>query len=64
MWASPTRPLASTLVRPAADRLTEEKYLTQQQVVAAASKVVMTSKSRITRCARDLVDVYLQKAEE
>jgi transcription initiation factor TFIIB len=42
----------------AADRLLSRKHLTQAQVVAAASTIVPTSRNRIARYSRELVDAY------
>ncbi|MFC6991805.1 transcription initiation factor IIB family protein [Haladaptatus sp. GCM10025707] len=41
-----------------ADRLTPHKHLTQGQVAEAASRVVQTSKSRISRYSCELVDAF------
>jgi transcription initiation factor TFIIB len=45
----------------AADRLLSRKHLTQGQVAEAASTVVPTSRSRIARYSRELVDAYEAK---
>lgn len=45
----------------AADRLTDEKWLTQQQVVDAGSPIVETSVSKLGRYARELVDAYVDR---
>ncbi|NHX37518.1 MULTISPECIES: transcription initiation factor IIB [Halolamina] len=42
----------------AADRLLSRKHLTQEQVAAAASTIVPTSRNRIARYSRELVDAY------
>ena len=42
----------------AADRLLSRKQLTQRQVAAAASRTVPTSRNRIARYSRELVDAY------
>jgi len=45
----------------AADRLTDETWLTQQQVVDAGSPIVETSVSKLGRYARELVDAYVDQ---
>jgi transcription initiation factor TFIIB len=45
----------------AADRLLSRKHLTQEQVAAAASTIVPTSRNRIARYSRELVDAYKDK---
>ena len=42
----------------AADRLLSRKHLTQEQVAVAASTIVPTSRNRIARYSRELVDAY------
>jgi transcription initiation factor TFIIB len=48
----------------AADRLTPGKYLIQEQVVAAGKTVLDTSKSKVGRYSRELVEVYEERHGE
>ncbi|WP_248895413.1 transcription initiation factor IIB [Haloplanus halobius] len=57
---TPRRTVAASALY-AADRLLSRKHLTQGQVAAAASTIVPTSRNRIARYSRELVDAY--KAE-
>lgn len=45
----------------AADRVTDEKWLTQQQVVDAGSTIVETSTSKLGRYAGELHDAYVDR---
>lgn len=45
----------------AADRLTDEKWLIQQQVVDAGSSIVETSVSKLGRYSRELHDAYVDR---
>jgi len=45
----------------AADRLTDGKIVTQAQVAEAASTIVDTSKSRVSRYSQELHDAYVDK---
>lgn len=45
----------------AADRLTDDKWLTQLEVVAAASAIVETTRSKLGRYSRDLYDAYVDR---
>lgn len=43
----------------AADRLTDEKWLTRRQVVEAGSTIVVTSTSKLGTYSGELVDAYV-----